>query len=197
MKSEFQRLINQIRSCGECEELFGFKPNPVFGGNQDAKIVQISQAPSKNVHETKKAFNDASGKKLKYGWYKISDKDFYNGSNFYITGIGHCYPGKNKNNKSDKKPPIKCADKWLKKEIKLINNEIFIIIGSFAAKYFFPEKNFTNLVFTNQKINRKLAIILPHPSPQNNKWFKENPNFFKYRIEEIRQLVHKILFCQK
>ena len=77
MADNFSDLVKEIKSCRDCRSLFGFEPNPVFTGNENAKILQISQAPSQNVHNTSKCFNDASGKKLRGEWYKISDEDFY------------------------------------------------------------------------------------------------------------------------
>ena len=191
--NDFESLVNQIKACRDCRELFGFEPNPVFTGNQNAKILQISQAPSQNVHNTNKCFNDASGKKLRQEWYKISDEEFYNDDNFYISGIGHCYPGKDKNG-GDKKPPKHCADKWLQHEIRLINSKIIILIGRHSAQYFFPNQEFKELIFNNQRINDKLTLVLPHPSPLNRKWFKDNPDFESKRLPEIRKIVHNILF---
>lgn len=194
MADDFKILVKQIKSCRECRKDFGFEPNPVFTGNRDAKILQISQAPSQNVHKTSKCFNDASGRKLRQDWYKISDEDFYNDSNFYISGIGHCYPGKNLNG-GDNKPPRKCADKWLTQEIRIIKSKIIILVGRCAAEYFFPKKNFTDLIFHNQELNGKLTIVLPHPSPLNRKWFKDHPEFEKNRIPEIRKIIHKALYA--
>ena len=71
MTKDFQKLIHNIQNCTICQEKFGFKPHPIFLGNINSKIVQISQAPSRTVHETLKPFTDQSGKKLKYEWYKI------------------------------------------------------------------------------------------------------------------------------
>ena len=76
MANNFYELVEEIKKCRDCRELFGFEPNPVFTGNQNAEILQISQAPSQNVHNTNKCFNDASGRKLRGEWYKISDEDF-------------------------------------------------------------------------------------------------------------------------
>jgi len=194
MASNFVELVKEIKSCRECRSLFGFEPNPVVSGNQNAKILQISQAPSQNVHNTSKCFNDASGRKLRNGWYQIPDEDFYNGNNFYISAVGHCYPGKNPN-EGDRKPPKKCADKWLKQEIKLVNSKIIVLIGHYSANYFFPNKDFSELIFNNQKIDDKLTIVLPHPSLLNQKWFKDHPDFETKRLPEIRKIIHDILYC--
>ena len=46
MEKSFNDLINQLKKCNLCENVFGFEPHPVFFGNINSKIVQISQAPS-------------------------------------------------------------------------------------------------------------------------------------------------------
>lgn len=188
----FDELKKQIYDCRECENVFGFEPHPVIFGSQCAKIVQISQAPSANVHITRKPFTDQSGKKLKYEWYQISDDDFYNENNFYIAALAHCFPGKTKNG-GDRLPPKICYEKWLREEISLIDNELYIIIGSKAANTFFPDENYNELIFKDNLLNGKKAIVLPHPSPLNIKWFKDNPKFYDKRLGEIREIVKKVL----
>ena len=188
----FDSLIKQIRKCTYCEEHFGFTPHPVVWGSENSKIVQISQAPSNNVHHSLKPFTDMSGKTLKYEWYQITDEIFYNQEYFYIGALAHCYPGKDKNG-NDKLPPKCCFKKWVEKEIQYVNNEIYIIIGARAAKVFFPNKNFEELVFKNNYWNNKLTIVLPHPSPLNKRWLKEHPQFLNERIIEIRNIINEVI----
>lgn len=189
---EFEELKQRILNCKDCEEKFGFKPHPIFWGNQKAKIMQISQAPSLLVHNTGKPFNDLSGKKLRHDWYQIRDDQFYNKSNFYIASMAHCYPGKAKQG-GDRQPPKHCTKKWLHQELELVHNEIYIVIGSYAAKFLFPNQDFASLVFNNQEIHGKLTFVLPHPSPLNQRWFKQHPEFEKKRIIEIRKKVQEVL----
>lgn len=188
----FEELIKNLKHCELCKEYSGFQPYPIFWGNKNSKIVQISQAPSLTVHKAFKPFSDKSGKKLKYEWYKIDDKAFYNTNNFYIVSLAHCYPGKDKNG-NDKNPPTICYETWVKKEIKHINNKIYIIIGAKAAKVFFPKEKFNDLVFKNNYLNGLLTLVLPHPSPLNFNWFKEHPKFLEQRIIEIRKIVYNII----
>ena len=54
-------------------------------------------------------------------------------------------------------------------------------------------KNFNELIFKNNYINNKLAIVLPHPSPLNIKWFKDHPDFMNKRVLEIRKIIQKTL----
>ena len=188
----FEDLIIQIKNCSICKEKFGFEPHPIILGNIHSKIVQISQAPSATVHKTLMPFTDQSGKKLKYEWYQISDATFYNPNIFYITALSHCYPGKNKNG-NDRTPPKVCYNKWIRKELEYIDNKLYIIIGSKAAKTFFPNENFNELVFKNKYLNNKLTLVLPHPSPLNIKWYKDHPEFMNKRIFEIRKTIKKVL----
>ena len=90
-------------------------------------------------------------------------------------------------------PPKVCYETWIKKELEYINNKLYIIIGAKSAKVFFPKEDFNSLIFKNNKLNGKLAIVLPHPSPLNIKWFKDHPKFMKKRILEIREIVNKVL----
>lgn len=188
----FEELKRQIEKCRYCEEKFGFEPQPIFWGKETSKIVQISQAPSNNVHKNKKPFTDMSGKILKYEWYKISDDKFYDTNNFFIGALAHCYPGKDKSG-NDRQPPKCCFDKWVEQELKILNNEIYIFIGAKAAKKFFPNDKFEDLVFKNNYWNDKLAIVLPHPSPLNKKWLKDHPNFEKIRLVEVRNIINEII----
>ncbi len=191
-KSMFAELRQEILNCRLCEEKFGFEPHPILWGNVNARIVQISQAPSQNVHKTLKPFDDASGRKLRNEWYHISEEAFYNPDNFYITSIAHCYPGKSPNG-GDRLPPRSCAKKWLLKEIEAVQNEIFILIGGQAADFFFPKQNFSDLIFKNNRLNNKPAYVLPHPSPLNAKWFQDNPAFLKTRVFEIEKVIHEVI----
>ena len=190
--SEFDKLIKEIKKCDTCKEKFGFTPHPVVMGNSTSKIVQISQAPSATVHETLKPFTDQSGKKLKHEFYQIEDNTFYNPDNFYIMSLSHCYPGKDKNG-NDKNPPKICYEKWIRKELEYIDNKLYILIGSKAAKTFFPKENYNDLIFKNNNLFGKLTIVLPHPSPLNIKWFKDNPSFMNKRIKEIRKIIKDTL----
>ncbi|MCR1961964.1 uracil-DNA glycosylase, family 4 [Thomasclavelia cocleata] len=189
---DFNKLKYNISKCNSCKDDFGYEPHPIFWGNKNAKIMQISQAPSLSVHNTLKPFNDLSGKKLRQ-WYGIDDDIFYNQDNFYITSLAHCYPGKSKSG-GDRLPPKCCSDRWLKQEIEIVENKIYIVVGSYAAKKLFPKKNFKDLIFNDQFLYGKRAFVLPHPSPLNMRWFKNNPNFEQERILEIREVIHSLLF---
>ena len=188
----YETLKKEIEACRLCQPEFGFEPHPIVWGNPQAKIMQISQAPSKTVHETYRPFNDASGRRLRQDWYGIEDEVFYNPDYFYIVSVGHCYPGKLPGG-GDRRPPKRCRELWLRQELEFVKNEIYIIVGKMASDFFFPKREFTSLVFENQQIMGKQAYVIPHPSPLNMKWFKDHPEFEAVRIKEISAAIHKLL----
>jgi len=171
---------------------FGSQNVCPFWGNQNAKIVHISQAPSLSVVKNQKPFTDKSGEKLRNEWYRVSEKVFYNPNNFYFTAIGMYFPGKDKKG-GDKRPDYKLAKQWLVEELSYLKPEFYLILGGLAANFFFPDKKLNDLVFSNQEIEGKPAFVLPHPSPINIKWFKDNPRFEKDRILVIRENIRRVL----
>jgi len=189
---KFQTLREQISACRYCREDFGFEPRPILFGNLNARIMQISQAPSRSVYHTGKPFYDASGRRLRSEWYQIPDEIFYDPDNFYIVSVAHCYPGKAPGG-GDRRPPKCCAAQWLRQELALVQNDIYILIGGYAASYFFPGEKLTDLVFRDLEIQGKKTLVLPHPSPLNMKWFRDHPEFQEKRVKEVSRIVHEVL----
>lgn len=189
--NEFEKLKRDILTCQACQGIIPYAPRPIFQGQQDSFIMQISQAPSRKVMETGLPFNDVSGEKLRNEWYQITSEQFYNPQYFYITSIGRCFPGKAKT--GDNTPSFQCAQRFLKKELEVVQPQIYILIGSYAAKFFYPDLTLEELIFNDHNYLGKPLFVLPHPSPLNRKWLKDHPDFENKRIIEIRKQIHHIL----
>ena len=188
--TELEKLQAQLRACRHCEGML--EPRPVVHGNPGAPILQVSQAPGKKVHETGIPFNDVSGRRLRQNWYQISDAQFYDPDLFYITSMGHCYPGKGKT--GDKKPPRCCFDMWTRREIELKpGTRMMLVVGREAASRLFPKREFTELVFQDQEYDGIPCFVLPHPSPLNMRWFRMHPEFESQRMPVIREKLHQVL----
>lgn len=193
-ESELEKLQKQLAACHHCEKEFGFEPRPIVWGHEKAKIMQISQAPGKKVYEIGRPFADLSGKKLREKWYQISDETFYDKDNFYITVAGHCFPGKSGKGNYDRKPPKCCFDLWTRKEIELKKDtKLYILIGQEAASRFFKGRTLKDLVFSDLKIDGVDCFVLPHPSPLNQKWLKDNPAFETEILPKLRKKIHEVL----
>jgi uracil-DNA glycosylase family 4 len=161
-----------------------------------AKIVQVSQQPSKSASDSGIPFSDRSGRKLIDMWYRIPRESFLNPKLFYITGMAHCYS-------PDEKVATRlqrvCSKKWLKRELSFLNPCLYIIIGKPSAKFIskiaFPNWKFTNLaelVFPKQALvfRNRPAFVLPHPSPRS-RW--NDPKFESDRLNDIRKAVHEAI----
>lgn len=191
-RAAFEALCAEIRACTACAERFGFTPHPVLQGRQDSRILQISQAPSQRAHGSGIPFSDASGRTLREQWYHLSDEVFYDPGAFYIAAIGRCFPGKAPGG-GDRPPPRACADRYLQRELALVDFRLCLVLGAHAAKYLFPGQPFSALVFESLTLQGRPAYVLPHPSPLNVKWFKDNPLFFERRLPEIRAAIVQAL----
>ncbi|WBL25789.1 uracil-DNA glycosylase family protein [Zunongwangia sp. HGR-M22] len=188
-----QDLLNEIRDCEVCKEHLPLGARPIIEGVKDSKIILISQAPGRIVHETGIAWNDQSGKKLRE-WLDVDEKTFYNPSNFAVLPMGFCYPGKAKT--GDLPPRKECAPLWHHQVFdKLKNVKLKILIGSYASKYYLPKSERKNLT---QKVSNFEEFLpeylpLPHPSPVNRFWRMKNPWFEESMIPEIQKIIKEIL----
>ncbi len=186
-----QDLLCRIRDCRVCEDHLPLGPNPIVEATKNSRIVLISQAPGRIVHNTNKAWNDQSGKKLRE-WLDVDEETFYNPANFAILPMGFCYPGKAKS--GDLPPRKECAPMWhdeVWREMK--NVKLKILIGSYACNYYLKDNG--NLTEKVRNYSDYLPEFwpLPHPSPVNRFWRSKNPWFEEEVISEFQEKIRQIL----
>jgi uracil-DNA glycosylase family 4 len=172
-------------------ENFGKDRVGPFWGNQNAKIVSISQAPSQSVIINQKPFADKSGDILREAWLDIPKQLFYDPDKFYFTSVGKYFPGKDLHG-GDLPPQLHIARTWLTDELSYLKPHLFLVIGRLAANFFFPRKKLAQLVFSDWELNGTLAIVIPHPSPRNLNWHG-NVEFTANRIPEVRKHISQAL----
>jgi len=187
-----KHLQSQIRRCKLCQDLPSFS-SPLIHGNQNAKIMLISQAPSKTVMFTRKLWSDKFSGPILKSWLEVSEDIFYNEDIFYITALGNCYPGKGRS--GDNPPNPICAKRWLEKQIELAKPRLIIPIGSRAFRWFFPNKDYTNSVDGEVKLwrGRYRVFPLPHPSPANVGWKTKNKEQLEKIIRNLRREVKQAI----
>jgi len=188
MKMSLKTLQEKIRKCKVCGvPSYSY---PLFQGTAKAKIMVISQAPSKKVLEYGKKWADNLSGKIFRRWFGLPDEIFYNPDIFYLTSIGKCYPGKGKN--GDKLPSLICAEKWLRKEISLVKPKLIITVGKFAFSWFFPGENYLNNLNGKTKSWQGIRVYcLPHPSGANAGTRKKLD--MEKIISELRKNIQAIL----
>lgn len=106
--------------------------------------------------------------------------------------MGFCYPGKDKS--GDLPPRKECAPKWHDKLLKNINQELIILIGQYAQKYYLdiPDYSLTETV-KNFKHFLPTYFVLPHPSPRNNIWRRKNKWFEKEVVPVLQRKIKSLL----
>ncbi|APG60750.1 uracil-DNA glycosylase family protein [Christiangramia salexigens] len=186
-----EELLCKIRDCRVCKDHLPKGPNPIVEASKKSKIVLISQAPGRIVHETGIAWNDQSGKKLRE-WLGVDEISFYDTDNFAILPMGFCYPGKAKT--GDAPPRKECAPLWHEEVWQEMKNvELKLLIGSYASNYYLSKKE--NLTKKVQNFEDYLPEYwpIPHPSPVNRFWRSKNPWFEDDVVPALQSRIREII----
>jgi uracil-DNA glycosylase len=150
------------------------------------------QAPGSKVHASGVPFDDASGDRLRE-WMGITREVFYDVKKIAILPMGFCYPGTGKS--GDLPPRPECAPAWRGQLLShLTNLRLTLVIGKYAQDYHLPNagKSLTETVRA-WRDNWPNVIPLPHPSPRNNIWLKQNPWFASELLPLLKERVAIIL----
>lgn len=157
-----------------------------------APIVIIGQAPGRRVHESGVPWDDPSGNRLR-SWLNLSGEDFYDPTKVAILPMGFCYPGSAKS--GDLPPRPECAPQWHNPLLEhLPADRLEVIIGTYAQQRYIaePGKNLTETVANWQRYLLR-QIVMPHPSPRNQGWFKRNPWFEHDVVPAVHRRVADVL----
>lgn len=205
--SNIEILTQQVRQCDLCSANIPLPPRPIFSVHANAKILIAGQAPGIVTHEQNAPFMDKSGARLR-DWMGINEAQFYQENDIAILPMAFCYPGKAKG--GDLPPPKICATTWRKKLLALMPKlELCLLIGKYAIdwhvneyEYLHKQSTLSATVKNWQKFNIKKSddnsdtidyMPLPHPSPRNNIWLKNNPWFEREILPLLQQKVDSAL----
>ena len=167
--------------------------SPVYTASAKSRIVLVGQAPGRIAQETRKPWNDASGRLLRK-WLGVTDEQFYNPDLFAIMPMDFYYPGKGAH--GDLPPRKEFAPTWHPKLLALMPDvRLTILVGAYAQKYYLGMRTERNLTETVKNFNNYLPEYFPlvHPSPLNFGWRKHNPWFEKEVIPLLQVLVQKAI----
>lgn len=190
----FASLLARIRACRECAAHFPHGPRPVLQARPDARLLIVSQAPGRRVHESGIPFNDKSGEKLR-GWLGIDEPTFHDAKRVAIVPMAFCYPGKGAS--GDLPPRRECAPRWHPLLLpRLRKIELTLAIGGYAIDALLGPRKRVSLTETVCAWREYLdtgVMPLPHPSPRNTAWFVYNPWFEREAVPALRARVQEIL----
>ncbi len=176
-ESQLSSLLQDIGRCDLCASHLPLGPRPVLRASPSARILVAGQAPGIRVHETGIPFNDPSGDRLRQ-WMGIDRDTFYDDSRIAIIPMGFCYPGSAE--RGDLPPRPECARQWHSRLLPLLPDiELTLAIGAYAHRFHLGSTRRKSLTETVRcwRDYQPGVIPLPHPSPRNNGWLKQNPWF--------------------
>ena len=186
-------LLRQVRACTLCAAHLPMGVRPVLQVHSAAKILVVGQAPGSKVHQSGIPFDDASGERLRL-WMGIDKATFYDDQRIAILPMGFCFPGTGKS--GDLAPRKECAPAWRQALLALLPEiELTLVIGSYAQAWHMRDAQADNLTETVRAWQTAWPSLLPlpHPSPRNNIWLKQNPWFAEQVLPVLQQRVQQIL----
>jgi len=191
----FESLLAEVRACRICEAHLPLGPRPVLQASPQSRLLIVSQAPGRKVHDTGIPFNDASGERLR-AWLGVDKNVFYDATRIAIVPMGFCFPGTGKG--GDLPPRAECAPTWHPRLLpRLEQARLTLAIGQYAQAGLLGERRGRTLTDTALAWREHLAhgvLPLPHPSPRNQLWLKRNAWFEAALLPELRRLVAEALF---
>lgn len=188
-----EQTLKQIRACKLCQSELPRPANPILQAHANSKILIAGQAPGAITDTKSLPFDDQSGNRLR-SWLNVSKSEFYNQENFAIVPMGFCYPGKGAS--GDLPPKPICAATWREQLLsQLPHIKLTLILGKYAIKWHLQtQQSITTLAQQWQQQLQQGYMVLPHPSPRNNRWLSKN---IWFEQEAIPQLQQHVLSCLK
>ena len=191
-RAGFERLLKEVRSCRICEAHLPNPPRPVLRASPSASLLIVGQAPGRRVHESGIPWNDPSGDLLRE-WLRLDRDAFYDERRIAIIPVGFCYPGKGAS--GDLPPRPECAPQWhprLRAQLPAIR--LTLLVGTYAHAYYLGARRKKTLAETVRERAEYLPEFfpLPHPSPRNRLWLKNNAWFGR---EVLPQLHRRVAAC--
>lgn len=191
--AQFRRLLTEVRSCRICEAHLPNPPRPVLRASPTSSLLIVGQAPGRRVHESGIPWNDPSGKLLRE-WLRLDHDAFYDERRIAIIPVGFCYPGTGES--GDLPPRPECAPHWHPKlRARLPAVRLTLLVGSYAQDYYLGARRKRTLAETVRARSEYLPEFfpLPHPSPRNRLWMKNNSWFERDVLPQLRRRVNACL----
>ncbi|MCL1121537.1 uracil-DNA glycosylase family protein [Shewanella seohaensis] len=223
--AELSILLKQIRACQLCQAELPLPAKPILQASSQARILIVGQAPGVKTHHKGIPFDDASGERLR-AWLNVTREQFYDPALFAIVPMGFCFPGtieRNGKKQGDKPPRPECAATWHAKLLALMPQiELVLVLGQYAIDYHLPRTpaiDTTDEALSSQAIvvstpqtNKKITVtqaieqwslywprlmVMPHPSPRNNLWLKQHPEFEREQLPTLQARIAGLLASSK
>jgi uracil-DNA glycosylase len=164
-------LVDEVRECMACEELYSTRTQTVFGvGPMDPELCFIGEAPGADEDRQGEPFVGAAGQLLT----KIIAACGMKREDVYICNILKCRPPGNRTPKPNE--AANCRG-FLDRQLELIGPKFICCLGATAAQYLLKTRTpigkmrgrFFDYHGTPVICTYHPASLLPHRSPENKK----------------------------
>lgn len=184
-------LLPRIHACRICAHALAHGVRPVLQVSRAAAILVAGQAPGRRVHETGIPFNDVSGDRLR-AWMGITRETFYDEKKIALLPMSFCYPGTGRH--GDLPPRPECAPAWRAALLaQLPRLQLILVLGQYAQAYHLPNgKQSVTEAVRDWRSYWPGMLPLPHPSPRNQRWVKNNPWFTRQVLPALRERVREL-----
>lgn len=184
-------LVGEIRACTLCSPHLPLGPRPIVQVHCDAPILIAGQAPGRRVHDSGVPFADPSGARLRE-WMGVTEEAFYDPRLIAILPMGFCFPGSGPS--GDAPPRPECAETWRARVLReLTKVRLTLVLGRYAQAYHLKTDGGVTETVSAWRDHWPDLLPLPHPSPRNRGWFKQNPWFDAEVVPALRQRVAEVL----
>jgi uracil-DNA glycosylase len=157
-----------------------------------ARLLIAGQAPGRKTHDKGIPFDDPSGDRLRV-WLGLTRDQFYDASRIAIVPMGFCYPGTGKG--GDLPPRPECALLWREALLsRLPALGLVLVIGRYALDWHMPaEKSRSLSEVMHAARPDQQQVVLPHPSPRNIRWLRQNPWFEADTLPALRHRIAALI----
>ena len=184
-------LLRDVRACTLCADALAHGVRPVVQASRHARILIAGQAPGRRVHESGRPFDDPSGVRLR-DWMGVGEDTFWDPTRIALLPMGFCYPGTG--NSGDLPPRSECAPAWREQLLAALPGiRLTLVIGQYAMGWHLDHRagRITDVV-RGWREHRPHVVPLPHPSPRNNLWLRNNPWFEAEVVPYLRRRVRAV-----
>lgn len=189
----FAALLVEVRACTLCAYQLPLAPRPILQLDPRATILIASQAPGRKAHDSGIPFSDPSGDRLR-AWMGIDKAVFYDASRVAIVPMGLCFPGSG--TAGDLPPRPECALAWRERLLALLPNlQLTLLVGGYAQAWHLQQSAATSVTeaVSGWRAHWPHVVPLPHPSPRNQRWLRNNPWFEQAVLPSLRERIRELL----
>ncbi|QCO56006.1 uracil-DNA glycosylase family protein [Pseudorhodobacter turbinis] len=182
-----EQLLTKVRACTLCKGL-PLGPRPLVQASATSRLLIAGQAPGRATHIKGIPFDDASGRRLR-AWLGLAPDVFYDPAKVAILPMGFCFPGSGAG--GDLPPRAECAPQWRRPLLDAMPDvALTLVIGRYALAWHLPAARKRSLADLAQAVDLPQGVVvLPHPSPRNNRWLAQNPWFEARVLPKLRETI--------